>query len=189
MIHTKPATTGHPVLEVIQNRWSPLAFSNQSVETEKVMCMLEAARWAPSSFNEQPWRYIIGHYADGIHAKLCECLFDGNNWARNAGVLILSVAKMNFSYNNKPNRFYLHDVGAASAYLVLQATVLDLITHQMEGFYVDKARELFKIGGDYEPGSMIAIGYPGGVEMLSDQWKEREQGVRSRKTVDEILWK
>jgi len=189
MLKTKPAKTDHPILPVIANRWSPLAFADQPVAEEQVMSLLEAARWAPSSFNEQPWRYLVGYQGDETHAKLAECLVAGNAWAKEAPVLMLSIAKNFFAYDKKPNRHYLHDVGAASAYLALQATELDLAVHQMAGFSVKKARELFKIAEDHEPAAMIAIGHQGDSKTLPADLQTREQGPRVRKTVAEMTWR
>lgn len=150
--------------------------------------LLEAARWAASSFNEQPWSYVVGHKGDETFEKLGDCLMDGNSWAKEAGVLILSVAKTFFEHKHKPNRHYMHDTGAASATLHLQATSMGLYMHQMAGFDVDKAREHFKIPEDYEPAAMGAIGYPGDHDALSEELKKREQSPRSRKSIQEMLW-
>ena len=189
MITSKPAQTDYPILEIISQRWSPLAFSSQPVEDAKLMSVFEASRWAPSSFNDQPWRYVVGHYGDANHAKLSECLVEGNGWAKNAGVLILSIAKMFFDYNKKENRCAVHDLGAANAYLVLQATALDLITHQMEGFDLERVRRLFKIGEGFVPVSIMAVGYPGKPEDLSEQLQQREKAPRARKKIEDFIWR
>ncbi len=189
MIKTNPAPATKPILEVIQNRWSPVGFSPKPVEEEKLETLLEAARWAPSSFNEQPWQYMVGRFGDPVHARLCECLNEGNAWAKNAGVLMLSVAKTFFEHKHKPNRHYLHDTGAASAYMVLQATEIGLLSHQMAGFSLEKARALFKIPADYEPGSMIAIGYALEAKDLTPEQREREAQPRVRKPAADLLWR
>lgn len=188
MINNKPAKTDHPILPVIQNRWSPVAFSDTPVEKEKVESLLEAARWAPSSFNEQPWQYIVGFQGDETHQKLADCLVEGNAWAKTVPVFMLSIAKTFFEHHHKPNRHYMHDMGMATMALVLQATDMDLATHQMAGFSLEKAREAFNITEDFEPGSMIAIGYPGSAEELPDDLREREEAPRVRKDSDEMLW-
>lgn len=188
MITTKPAQTDHTILPIIANRWSTLAFSSQPIEKDKMMSLLEAARWAASSYNEQPWRYIVGYKGDGTFEKLASCLNEGNSWAENAGVLLLSVAKKNFSFNGKPNRHNLYDTGAADFAIMLQATDLDLTTHQMAGFDQDKAREIFHIDDEFDLGAVMAIGYPGDPNMLEGQLKERENAPRSRKKIDELLW-
>jgi nitroreductase len=186
MITSKPAQTDYSILPVIGNRWSPVAFSDRLVEKEKVMSLLEAARWAPSSFNEQPWQYVVGYQGDETHQKLCETLLEGNEWAKGAGVLMLSVAKAFFEHKHKPNRHAMHDLGMATMNLVLQATELNLITHQMGGFDSQKAQELFNIPTDFELGSMIAIGYPG--EPISDDMKQRDEAPRERKATQALIW-
>lgn len=189
MINSKPAPAGHPMNDLIANRWSPIAYANKPVEEEKLKSLLEAARWAPSSFNEQPWSYIVGRKGDEFHTKLSECLAEGNNWAKESPILMLSVAKTFFDHKHKPNRHYMHDTGAASVLMAIQATDMDLVMHQMAGFDSDKARENFNINEDYEPAAMIAIGYPGDAESLPDDMKEREQTPRSRKPFEDMIWK
>lgn len=189
MIESNPAPAENDILKVIQNRWSPLAFSGDSISEDQVASLLEAARWAPSSFNEQPWSYVVGHKGDEVHQKLSETLQEGNSWAKEAGVLILSVGKSFFDHKHRPNRHFMHDLGMATALLVLQATEMNLISHQMAGFDLEKARELFNIADDYEPGSMIAIGHPGDSGALSEDLKEREKAPRSRKPSSDMIWK
>lgn len=190
MIHSKPAKTDFPILDVIKNRWSPVGFdSSRGVSREKIDSLLEAARWAPSSFNEQPWQYVIGIAGDAVHGKLADCLVEGNSWAKEAPVLMLSIAKTFFDHKHKPNRHHMHDTGAANVLMHLQATDLDLAMHQMEGFSVEKAREHFSIGDEYEPASMIAIGYPSSsVDSLPDGLRERDSGERQRKPHASMLW-
>lgn len=189
MLNNKPATPDYPVLEVIANRWSPYAFSDRMIEKEKILSMLEAARWAASSYNEQPWFYIVGWQGDENFGKLAECLAEGNAWAKKVPVLMLSIAKTYFEHKHAPNRHYMHDTGMADAYLTLQATALDVGVHQMAGFEMDKARELFEIGEEFEPGAMIAIGYYGDQNSLPEELKQRELAPRKRRTVQEMLWK
>lgn len=187
---TKPAPTDTEVIEVIKNRWSTLAFDNETpLEKEKVMILLEAARWAPSSYNEQPWQYIIGYKGDETHQKLAECLMEGNSWARKVPVLMLSVSSLNFQRNDKPNRHALHDTGAASVSMALQAQALGLGFHQMAGFNLEKARELFHLDEKHEPGSMIAIGYRGEIDSLAEDLKQRELSERQRKSPEQMIWK
>lgn len=189
MINNKPAPTDHPITDLIANRWSPIAYNDKPVEEEKVNTLLEAARWAPSSFNEQPWSYVVGRKGDEVHARLSECLAEGNSWAKEAAVLMLSVAKTFFEHKHKPNRHYMHDTGAASVLMAIQATDMDLVLHQMAGYDLDKARASFNISEDYEPAAMIAIGYPGDAESLPDDMKERQQSPRSRKSFADMIWK
>lgn len=189
MLTSKPAPTDQPILEVIKNRWSGLAFADQPVEKEKMTIILEAARWSASSFNEQPWQFVIGYKGDALHQKLADCLVEGNSWAKVAPVLILSIAKTFFAHGHKPNRHYMHDTGMATTHLFLQAADLGLMTHGMAGFDVNKARQYFKIDDDYEPGAMIALGYHGKTEDLPDPaWQERERAPRIRKEKEELIW-
>lgn len=189
MINNKPAPTDRPILEVIKNRWSPVAFSDKPLDEETVKTLLEAARWAASSFNEQPWNYVVGHKGDETHKKLGECLMEGNAWAKNAGVLMLSVANMFFAHKHKPNRHGMYDTGTSTGYMFLQATSMDIAMHEMAGFDAEKAREYFKISEDFEPCAMIAIGYPGDHDALEPDQKEREESPRVRRSVEEMIWK
>lgn len=187
MIQSKPAQSDYPIHPLISNRWSPVSFSDQSVEKEKINSLIEAARWAPSSYNEQPWQYIVGIKGDETHKKLSACLNEGNHWAIEAQVLMCSVGKAFFDHGHKPNRHYLHDLGMATMSLVLQATDMNLITHQMAGFDLDKLRDSFSLDEGFEPGSIIAIGYPG--EPLEDSQKERDSMPRQRKSHQDLIWK
>lgn len=179
----------HPVHELIQKRWSPRAFSSQPVEHEKVMTLLEAARWAASSGNEQPWRFI---WAAREHAerydRLFECLNEGNRkWAGTAPVLIMTLVKTLLTRNNKPNRWALHDLGLAIGNLTTQASALDLYVHSMGGFSVEKARQLFDLPSEVDPVTVIAVGYLGPPDQLPADLKEREMAERKRKALDELI--
>ncbi len=178
----KPAITDLSILPAIKRRWSPRAFSEKPVEDATITILFEAARWAPSSFNEQPWRYVYCAKEDGAdRARLDSLLLEGNNWAADAPLLILSFAKKTFSHNGKENYHAMHDVGCASGYLVLQATELGLIAHQMAGFDRTKANMLFNVPEDFMPGSMIAVGYPGDPSQLPKDLLVREQKPRERR--------
>ncbi len=189
MINSRPAKTEHEILDVIANRYANMAFDQREIEKDKIASLLEAARWAPSSYNEQPWQYVIGYKGDETHAKLAECLMDGNAYARVAPVLMLSVAKKFYAFNKSENRHAMHDVGCATGYMYLQATAMDLGMHEMGGFSVEKARESFGIGDDFEPAAVIAVGYPGDVATLPDGVRERATAPRTRKAVEEMIWK
>jgi nitroreductase len=186
----KPADTRRPVLDVIRRRWSPLAFSDRPVEREKLLSVLEAARWAPSSFNEQPWGYLLATRDDRAEFdKLLGCLVEGNiTWAQHAPVLLLSVAKLAFDRNGQPNRHAWHDVGAASALLTLQATALDLYVHQMAGIVPAKARATFAIPDGFEPVAGVAIGYPGDPSQLPEPLRQRQNAPRSRKDLSSFVF-
>ena len=143
----KEATPDHPVLDVIKKRWSPRAFADRRVEPETLKQLLEAARWAASSFNEQPWRFILATKDEPEHyARVLDCLIEGNQaWAQHAPVLMLTVARKTFTRNGKPNRHAWHDVGLAMGNMVAQATALGLLLHQMAGILPEKARVVFAI--------------------------------------------
>ena len=179
----KPADTQYPIHKLLQRRWSPRAYSDRLVEPEKLCSLLEAARWAPSSFNEQPWSFIVATKENMTeYNRLLSCLVEKNmQWAKLAPVLILSVAKLHFERNSKENRHAFHDVGLAVENLVIQAMALDLFGQQMAGFDVEKAREIFSIPAGYEPVTTIAIGYMGEPQTLPEQFREEELVVRVRK--------
>lgn len=177
------------VLEVILRRWSPRAFAAKDVSSEALTKLFEAARWAASSYNEQPWRFLMGRRGDDTYRKIFESLVEFNqSWAKAAPVLVLSMAKNIFTSNAVENRFALHDTGAATAHLALEATALGLHTHSMAGFDAEKARALFGIPQEYEIGSVTAIGYLGDPATLPDGLREREEAVRQRKPLNEIVF-
>ena len=186
----KPADTQYPIHELLQRRWSPRAFSARPVEPETLRSLWEAARLAPSSYNEQPWAFLIATKQDHTeYAKLLSCLMEGNvQWAQQAPVLMVSVAKLSFEENGKPNRHAFHDVGLAVANLVTQATVLGLAVHQMAGIYPDKVRELYGIPEKHEPVAGIVLGYPGDPESLPEGLRERELAPRERKPLAEFVF-
>ena len=183
----KPADTQYPIHDLLRQRWSPRAFDDRPIEPEKLRSLFEAARWAPSSNNGQPWRFIVATKDNETEwNRLLACLVEGNRkWAYRAPVLILSVASLNFEDDAKPNRHAFHDTGLAVENLVLQATALGLVAHQMAGFDVEKARADLKIPSGHEPVAMIAVGYPGDLASLSDRLREREQQPRSRQPISE----
>ena len=178
------------VLPIFHERWSARAFADRDVPKEDLRRVFEAARWAPSSNNEQPWRFVVGTRGTTTHGKLFESLVGFNqSWAGKAPVLILGVAKTRFSQKDAPNAYALYDLGAASAYLVLQAAALGLTTHQMAGFDREKARTLLGIPEGYELGSVIALGYQGEPETLqNEELIKRESAPRQRKALDEFVF-
>jgi nitroreductase len=174
-----------PIHELLARRWSPRAFDERLVEADILRTLFEAARWAPSSNNEQPWRFIVAtkdHETEWN--RLFDCLAEGNQkWAIRAPVLILSVASMNFEGDGKPNRHAFHDTGLATENLVLQATARGLVAHQMAGFNVEKARIDLRIPTGCEPVAMIAVGYPGDPAVLPERLRERELRPRIRRPI------
>lgn len=189
----KIAKSAYPIHTLIANRWSPRAFdTKRAVETEKLFSILEASRWAASSFNEQPWRLIVGDKFETpeTHQLIQQCLVDGNKWAFEVPVLIMAVAKNNFTQTGAVNRHALHDVGLALGNLAIQATALGLYAHMMAGFYPEKAIELFNIPAeDFSPVVVIALGYLGDPKQLKEQWQQgAENAARTRKPLQEIIY-
>jgi nitroreductase len=186
----KTATTEFPVHELLSRRWSPRAFCDRPVEREKLLSVLEAARWAPSSNNEQPWGFLLATKDQPKDfERMLSCLVEANQvWANRAPILMLSVARLRFRLNGKPNRHAMHDVGMAVGNLAIQATALDLVVHQMAGISPDKARELFGIPEDCEVVAAIALGYPADSEVLPERLRERELAPRARKPLEEFVF-
>jgi nitroreductase len=186
----KPAPADVPIGELIGRRWSPRAFEPRPVEPEKLRSLFEAARWAASSSNAQPWHYIVAAKDDAENfARVLECFNESNQaWTKNAPVIGLSVASLKFPQTGKPNRFAFHDVGQAAATLAIEAVALGLQLHQMGGIFPDKAREIFSIPEDYEVVAGLALGYPGDPASLPDPLRERELQPRQRKLLSEFVF-
>lgn len=158
---THEQETHSGIHELLARRWSPRAFSARPVEPAKLAQLFEAARWAPSSYNAQPWAFIVATREDAEgYNRLLSTLVDVNRqWAQQAPVLVLAVAKLDFDHVARPNRHAFYDLGQAVANLIVQATALDLQVHQMGGFDPRSARELFAIPSGYEPVAVLALGY------------------------------
>ena len=190
----KSAVTQYPINDLARTRWSPLAFdSTRAVPMADLLSILEAGRWAASSNNGQPWRFIVGAKPDDVATweKLYSCLLDRNQvWAKNAPVLLLAVARKRFEYNEKENRWWQHDTGQAMANIAMEATAHGLHVHQMGGYNVDKAREVFQIGDDFEPMATAAIGYLADSSVLEDTTliERHENPLRQRKPLSEIVF-
>ena len=184
----KPAPTNFPVHHLIRERWSPRAFASKSVEPAILASLFEAARWAPSSNNEQPWAYLVATTDDTeISAKTLRVLVEFNAaWAKEAAVLMIAVSRLNFQ-NGTPNRNAFYDTGAATALLSVEATARGLAVHQMAGFDHDKAKKVFEIPEDCEPIAAIAIGYPGDPNSLPEKLRDREVAPRTRKPLSEFV--
>ena len=179
----KVAVTDHEIHDLLRRRWSPRAFADRPPERTTMLSMLEAARWAPSCFNEQPWNFIIAFRADAeSFARVLQCLVEGNQaWAKRAAVLMITVAKLAFDRNRKPNRHAFHDVGLAMENLVIQATAMGVAVHQMGGSSVGKARDALGIPDGYEPVAAVAVGYPGSPDVLDEPQRGSEHAPRSRR--------
>ncbi|TPE44340.1 nitroreductase family protein [Pontibacter mangrovi] len=175
---------------LIENRWSPRAFSDESVGEEQLEALFDAARWAPSAMNEQPWRFIYAAKEDkAAFDRLSGLLVEGNSWAKNAAVLFVSIAKTAYDFNGSPNKHAWHDVGLATGNLLLQATDLGLHVHLMGGFDAAKAKKELGIPDGFEAVAMGAIGYVGDPETLPENLKARELATRQRKPLNEIAFK
>jgi nitroreductase len=178
------------VHDLIKERRSPLAYSERLVGSEELRSLLEAARWAASSYNEQPWHFIVATKEDlREYERLLGSIVPANAlWARNAPVLMLSVAKLTYDSNGAPNRHALHDVGQATANLAIQATALGLAVHQMGGFDMERAREEYRIPEGYEPVAAIAVGYPGNPASLPESLRARAGAPRTRRELGEFVF-
>jgi nitroreductase len=186
----KPALTRFPIHDLLQRRWSPRAFANRLVEPAKLGSLLEAARWAASSYNDQPWAFIVAtRDQPAEYERLHGCLVEFNqSWANTAPVLILAVARTNLGHDGQPNRHAFHDVGQALANLAIQAVAEGLAIHQMAGILPDKAKETFAIPDGWEALTGVAVGYPGDWETLADTLRERELAARQRKPLAEFVF-
>ncbi len=188
----KPAPTEYPINELMRRRWSPRVFEEgRAVEKEKLVTMLETARWAPSCFNDQPRNFLVFDITDQAALERArECLSPGNAWARKAPVLMISVARESFEHDGKPNRWGQHDTGIATENLLLEAVELGLAAHPMGGFDADRTRVEFGIPEGFTPMAIIAIGYPyrGSLEELDEKPRGKELASRERKLLGEIAF-
>ena len=185
----KTAQTSHPIHPLLSQRWSPRAFADRPVEPARLVALLEAARWAPSSYNEQPWHFIVAPKAETeSFDRLLGCLSRGNaSWAGKAPVLMLAVAQL-VDEDGDPNRHAFYDVGQAVAQMAVQALDLGLYMHQMAGFDVEKAQQVFAIPAQFEPAAAIALGYLGDPAGLPERYREGEARPRSRKPLADFVF-
>ena len=186
----KKASTDHPIHELLVERWSPYGFEDRLVPQDDLRSLFEAARWAASSYNEQPWSYIVATKEDPVEfGRLLSCLVEGNQaWAKAAPVLALGVVSLRFSRNNKDNRAAVHDLGLAAGNLVVEATARGLSVHQMIGILPDKARELYEIPEHSEAWTALAIGHRADPATLPDTLKERDATPRERKPLSQFVF-
>ncbi|HUY91424.1 MAG TPA: nitroreductase family protein [Pirellulales bacterium] len=186
----KQATPDHPIHELIARRWSPYAFADRAVSDDDLRSIFEAARWSASSYNEQPWRYIVATKANPAEfGRLHACLVEGNQpWTKAAPVLALGCTVLNFAANGKPNAASVHDLGLASATLTFEATVRGLFVHQMIGILPDKARETYNIPEEVQPLTALAIGYLADPSVLAEQYRQRDLAPRPRKKLAEFVF-
>ena len=188
----KPAITQTDIHEIIANRWSGRAYDSSRVVTQtQIISLLEAARWAPSCYGDQPWRFIVWNKHQDANAwqQAFNCIVPGNQeWAKDAPVLILVCADTLFGHNQKPNRWGTYDTGAAAVSLCLQASSMGLMTHQMGGFDGDKSRSAFGVPEQYQMMAMMAVGYMREVDTLPDDLKERALAPRKRSPLGELFY-
>jgi nitroreductase len=186
----KDAQTSTPIHDLLAGRWSPRAFDSRPVEPEKLRSLFEAARWAASSYNAQPWYFIVATKNDLANFKrVLQSFVEFNQgWATNAPVVGLTVAALKFEHNGETNRHAFHDVGQAAANLALQASALGLQIHQMAGILPEKARELFSIPQGYEAVTGFVLGYPGDPASLPDHLRDRELAPRERKPLKSFVF-
>jgi nitroreductase len=186
----KQATPDHSIHELLPRRWSPYAFADREVSDDELRSLFEAARWAASSYNEQPWSYLVAKKSQPADfGQLLSCLVEANQaWAKAAPVLGLGCTKLTFALNNKPNAAAVHDLGLASANLTFEATARGLFVHQMIGILPDRARELYHIPADVQPFTGLAIGYAADPSNLPEKYRERDLATRTRKTLAEFVF-
>ena len=186
----RTAPVSHPIHDIIADRHSPRCFSGRPIDAKTLASLFEAARWAPSSFNEQPWRFIIATQTDKeAFDRILDLLSPGNQgWAQTAAVLGVSVAKKTITRNGQPNRHAFHDVGLASALMAAQATAQGMGMHMMGGFDQERARTELKIPEDYEPVTAFALGYPEAPENMPDSERKRFEAPRERKPLADMLF-
>ncbi len=187
---SKNTPTDHPILKVLSDRWSPYVFDKRPVSESDLCSLFEAARWAASSYNEQPWSYIIATQDNAAEfARLVSCLVEPNQvWAKNAPVLALGVISKKFSRNGQENRVAAHDLGLASGNLLVEATNRGIYVHQMAGIIPEKAKELYKIPQDSEAWTGLAIGYHGDPAQFPEELKERDEAPRQRKHLSQFVF-
>lgn len=188
----KPAISQAPLHELIAERWSGRSYdANRAVSSEHIISLLEAARWAPSCYGDQPWRFLVWDKNTDAASwqKALDCLVPFNQgWAKDAPLLILIAADTLFNHNGKPNRWGGYDTGAAAESLMIQATAFGMMTHQMGGFDSDKARAEFAIPEQFELMAMMSVGYAADPASLSAEDLAREQTPRTRRALGELFF-
>ena len=190
MSKIKLATTKYPVLDIIKMRWSARAFSDKQIPDEELHTLFEAASWAASANNEQPWQYVYAKKGTPGFDTIWNSLLPGNQpWAKNAAVLIVAVARKTFEANNTMNAYALHDLGMANAHLLLQAHALGVYCHTMAGFNKIMLTKELKLSENQEAVCVIAAGFLAAAETLQEPFKTRELTGRKRKSINEFTFK
>ena len=188
--NVKQAHTDHPINHLLAERWSPYAFDSRPVSKTDLVSLFEAARWAASSYNEQPWTYIVATREQPAEfERVLSCLVEGNQaWAKMAPVLALGVVRLKFARNDKENAAAVHDLGLASGNLCAEATARGLSVHQMIGIEPEKARVLYHIPPHSKAWTALAIGYKGDPARLPEQIRQRDLAPRTRKQLKEFVF-
>lgn len=189
-MHIKSADTDHPIQPLLAKRYSPYAFLDRSVSAEDLRSLFEAARWAASSYNEQPWRFLVARREDEAgFERLLSCLVEANQaWARHAPVLGLGLVSRQFARNGKPNKAAEHDLGLATANLMVEATARGLSVHAMIGIEPERARELHGLPDDVDALTGFAIGHAGEPAQLPDTLRPRDEAPRTRRPLAEFVF-
>src|SRR5208283_5160670 len=189
-MNIKNAVTDYPILQVLAERWSPYGFEDRPVSEADLRSVFEAARWAASSYNEQPWNYLLASRENPQEfGRLLSCLVEANQaWAKAAPVLVLGVVNLRFAKNNKDNRAAVHDLGLAAGNLVAEAAARGLSVHQMIGILPDKVREIYQIPEHFEAWTAMAIGYKADPATLPEALKERDLTLRQRKPLGKFVF-
>lgn len=188
--HVKKGKSHSKINELALNRWSPYVFAEKSVNPDDLKALFEAASWAPSSYNEQPWRYIVASKnTPEAYQAILNCLVQGNqSWAQHAPVLALGIVMKDFSMNGNENKAAVHDLGAASMSICIEATQRELYVHQMIGIEPEKVKELFHLPDNAKALTALAIGYPGDATLADEPFKSRDLAPRARKELHEFVF-
>ena len=189
-LQAKKPQTKTAIQELITKRFSARAFSDKTIDKDLIETIFEAASWAPSSMNEQPWHYLYAIKGTENFNKIWDCLLAGNKpWAKDAQVLIISLSRKTHEKDGANNKYSLYDTGAANAILLLQAAAMDIYGHEMGGFDIAKTRTTFDIDESYEIACIIALGYLDSHEKLEEPFKTREISPRNRKKTSQFVEK
>ena len=177
----------YPIEPLFLKRWSPRAMSGEPLSDDEMFTLFEAARWAPSTYNEQEWRFLYARRETPQWPVFFDLLVEGNReWCQRAALLVVILAHKVFTRNGKPNPVHLFDSGCAFENLALQGAAMDLVVHGMQGFDFEKARSVLNVPDDYAVAAMFAAGRPGDPTVLSEQLQQREK-PSDRKPVDQII--
>ncbi len=186
----KKAVTQYPVMDLIKVRWSARSFSEKNIQDDDLNTLIEAASWAPSANNEQPWKFLKAQRGTKEFEQVWNSLMPGNQpWAKNAAAFIVSICRTNFETTSKPNAYAQHDIGLANAFLILQARSQNIFCHPMAGFNKIPLMEAFAIGEGYDAFLVTALGYLEEASKLEEPYRTRETSPRTRKPIEQLLWK